>query len=1444
MSLALRGQAGDSLDHKTPLHARTHSETVTQPARQAASPFAKVEPGLLKRVVEGGSDAHHRFVVELSEQADLSSLTRSSGKADLQQRVVTQLRTTAKRTQAEILAFLRARQEGERVSSFQPFWIFNGLAVTADSDTLFALAGRPEVRIIRQDRWRRWVEPSFTPEERNAGDETGVEWNIARVRADLVWGALGIDGKGATVAIMDTGVDWQHPALQRQYRGYKPGGLVIHQGNWFCTTEEGYTYPVDGNSHGTHVAGLAVGGPDASGRVIGMAPGARWIAVKMLNDAGYGYDSWIHAAFEWIMAPDGNPALAPHVINGSWGITGGADATFVEDLRAIRAGGIVPVFAAGNDGPRASTVQSPGSYPDVITVGATDSGDDVASFSGRGPSPWDEVKPEVVAPGTEIRSSLPGGTYGQAKGTSMATPHVSGLVALLLQADPTLTVDGVEALITSSAVPLDGEVPNSNTGWGRVDAYQAVAVATGAGFVAGQVTAQPDRQPVPNAQVTVSDQQGQHEATVLADDSGRYLVPVPPGRYLLAVKAFGYAPQTSPIVSVQSARTTKADVSLSPLPTGALTGKIHDAESGTPVSASLWAVGTPSRTSSDPYTGQYSLVLPAGSYAVQVQQNGYRQQTFEDIKIVRDQTKGLDVTLVPAPTILLVDSGAWYYDSQAGYFEQALDDLDYGYDLWEIRDTSDGLPSVDNLASYDITIWSSPQDAPGLIGAGDTISDFLSMGGDLFLTGQDIAFWDSGLSGTTWHEYFGRFLKARAVEDDAGRADLVGVPGEFLEGLSLPINGADSAQNQRTPDAVAVLEPRYATMVGEYEDGGGAAIRASQCRPSRATAPYRAVHMASGLEGLGSRAGRAEAMNRVLTWLNTPPLEVAVELYPARQDKVWLLGETVTHTVELQNLGQSVDRFGFEVSPSAWPTSVWDGAFSQVLTQSVSLDACQTQTLGLMVIVPPDVQWNASDVVTLTARSLTQSARYAQARFHSKAPAPILLVDDHRWFDVLPKYQAALEANQLPFDIWRVVQSPFPDLGSPTLERLQRYSVVIWFTAYDWDQTLSPDDEARLATYLDGGGRLLLSSQDYLYTSGFTDFAQDYLGVAGFRENLTATLVMAADGSRVGDQLSTMDLQYPFQNWSDAVRPTPAAQFAFWGQHGQPVALTLAKPPWKSAFYAFPLEALSQEDMAAATGQALHWLAPLGDSSLTVDQPVASRGEQLAYTLRIHNGGAARLEKASLSNPLPRGTSYVEGSLVGPAAHEPTTDRITWSGAMAPGETVTIGYRLKLNDSLAAGTVVRNVAHLNDGSGLAIESVAMSRIDAPDLSGSVKVVSMQVARSNQVLTYTFTLKNNGLRTAQARLTDPIPLHTSYRSGSAAASSGIVTSSAEALSWEGSLHAGQVAAITAPVVISPPAASSYILNRASLVDGWGDLHTLETHTWVNAHVFLPLLYKNP
>ncbi len=531
----------------------------------------QVDPTLLKQALEG-DDGPLRFIVELTSQANLSQQPEDTTATERRSWLVDSLQTTAQVSQAGIRAELEAGRSQGKVVDYHSFWIFNGLRVVADADTLLSLATRPDVKAIYSDRWRRWIEPPLQMQDEPQAMESDPEWHIARIRADLVWSALDLDGSGVTVAVLDSGVDWQHPLLQSQYRGYKEGGLVLHQGNWYCATDEGYLYPVDAHGHGTHVTGLVLGGQDSSGRDIGVAPGARWIAVKMLDDRGYAYDSWIHEGFEWVMAPAGNPALAPEIVNGSWGSNYGAAETFRLDLQALRAADIVPVFAAGNEGPDSSSLRSPASYAEALAVGATDDLDQVTEFSSRGPSAWGEIKPEVVAPGAQIRSSLPGGTYGVKSGTSMATPLVSGLAALMLQADPSLTTSDIEAILTSTTVPLGDTVPNNITGWGRIDAYSAAAVALQAGFVAGQVTRQPDQQPLPTAQITAYDHLGEQRALVQADESGHYRLALPSGQYNLDVEAFGYAPQTVPDVIVLTAFTTTVNSTLGDLPTGVLWG--------------------------------------------------------------------------------------------------------------------------------------------------------------------------------------------------------------------------------------------------------------------------------------------------------------------------------------------------------------------------------------------------------------------------------------------------------------------------------------------------------------------------------------------------------------------------------------------------------------------------------------------------------------------------------------------------------------------------------------------------------------------------------------------------------------------------------------------------------------------------------------------------------
>jgi uncharacterized repeat protein (TIGR01451 family) len=1401
-----------------------------------ASAPGRIEPALLKQVLDSAPGGQVPLIAELREQADLSSVPSGSSSPEQVGSVVALLKTTASRSQAELLAFLQAQQQAGHASQVHSLWVFNAIALQADATTVWELAARPEVRILREDRWRKWLEPVHSdqaPSQVEPG--TLVQWNVARIRADRAWSALGLDGTGVTVAIMDTGADWQHPALLQRYRGYKPGGLVIHEGNWICTTDEGYLYPVDGNGHGTHVTGTAVGGEDSDAVAIGVAPGARWIAAKMLNDQGYGYDSWIHAAFEWILAPAGDPSLAPDVVNGSWGSADDSDEAFRPDLQALRAAGILAVFAAGNYGPAPATLNSPGSYPETIAVGAVDEVDTVAYFSSRGPSPWGEVKPELSAPGTQIRSTLPGGTYGLLTGTSMAVPHVSGLIALVLQADPGLSVDQVEGIVAGTAQPLGDPVPNNDTGWGRIDAYQAAAVASGAGFLAGTISRMPDGLPLPDAAVRAFDHVGEPRAVVTSGQDGKYRMALPPGLYDLEVQAFGYLGQAWDGVQVQAGLTVTLDASLAPLPTGELTGVVRDGASGEPLAAGVSILGTPAHATSNPATGEYSLDLPAGVYAIAVARNGYRRHLTGSIEIVAGQVTRSDVDLVGAPTLLLVDSGPWYYGSQADYLEQALDDRAFVYDTWTIRRLPEDVPALEDLAAYDVTVWSSPLDAPGLIGAGDVISNYLASGGNLLLTGQDIGYWDGGLD-FVYAEYYTRFLHARAAADDAGREDVVGLPGDLLDGLLLPLNGPDSARNQYSPDAIEILDEREAALVADYAGGWHAALRASGCQS------YRALYFAAGLEGLGDRSSRAEVLNRALDWLGGPRPALSPELSPPSQEQIWLGQPAITYTVELRNTGDTASRFALELSDSLWPSSVWDEVFSQPLTESLTLGACQTQTLGIEVVVPAGVQWNTSDTFTLTARSLLDPEAQAHVRFRSKAPAPVLLVDDHRWYGQLDRYEEALEASGVPYDLWRIDPVPTPDTHSPPLQRMQRYRSVIWFTSYDWYATLTRGDEERLAAYLDGGGRLLLSSQDYLYTSGFTAFARDYLGVVGYTESLSATQVTGAEASPVARGLGPFSLLYAFPNWSDSLRISPGTRVAYWGQHGQPAALTLAHDAWKTAFFAFPMEAMQADDMPVSLGRVVRWLSPLGDSSMVASRGAVAAGEAITFTLQIRNTGPATLSGTWMSNPVPAHTSYAPGSLTGPAEYDPLAGCFTWSGALSAGQVVTVGYQLLLDADLPVGAMVENVAHLQEESGLQMDASAQLRVGTPDLSGSLMQVNLPSALPRQVLTYTLTLRNVGLSSAQATMTDATPPFAAYLPGSAWASTGVLTPTADALEWAGVVDVADPVTIRYAVSVDPGAAGRYIHNRAVVQDGWGAVHRIEQATWVESLLFLPLVVE--
>jgi serine protease AprX len=461
---------------------------------------AKVESRLLQ-----GAPATNEFLVILSEQADLSGATALKTKEAKSRYVFERLTKVAQRTQAPLLKTLQ-----EQKLEFRSFWVANMICVRGDLSAIQSLAQRTDTaRIVANAAVRTPIVPSASVSPKLVAT---VEWNISQVHAPDVW-ALGHTGQGVVVAGQDTGYQWDHPALKNHYRGWN-GTNANHNYNWHDAIHTnnphnsglnpcGYnlTAPCDDQSHGTHTMGTMVGN-DGAGNQIGMAPGAKWIGCRNM-ERGWGMPTTYAECFQWFLAPtdlngqNPDPSKSPDVINDSWYCPpeeGCVDPLVLKSaVENLRAAGIVVVCSAGNDGPACSSIYAPCAiYDAVFSVGATDSSDNIAYFSSRGPVTVDgsgRLKPDVSAPGVDIRSSVPGNGYGSGwSGTSMAGPHVVGVVALLISAHPELKgqVDGIERIIEHTAVPRTdfqscGDVPgttipNNTYGWGRVDALAALGL--------------------------------------------------------------------------------------------------------------------------------------------------------------------------------------------------------------------------------------------------------------------------------------------------------------------------------------------------------------------------------------------------------------------------------------------------------------------------------------------------------------------------------------------------------------------------------------------------------------------------------------------------------------------------------------------------------------------------------------------------------------------------------------------------------------------------------------------------------------------------------------------------------------------------------------------------------------------------------------------------------
>lgn len=472
------------------------NDNQTGSARSAA--LAKLAPWVLEHT-QNGKQAE--FLVVLADQADVSGASLLETKLEKGRFVYNTLWSKAQDTQKPLLSWLASGKIEHR-----SYYLVNMIWVRGNLDVALALAAREEVaRIEGNPEIHNNVEPPAAGDQSPRQPEA-IELGINNTRAPEVW-ALGFTGQGVVVAGADTGYRWTHNALKPHYRGWN-GTTANHDFNWHDSIHSGggscganSTQPCDDHGHGSHTIGTTIG-DDGAGNQVGMAPGAKWIGCRNM-DQGDGTPARYIECMEFFVAPypvggtpaQGDPSKAPHITTNSWGCPpseGCSPASLQQAVEAQRAAGIMMVVAAGNAGSACSTVvDPPGSYDANYSVGAFSATTNlIASFSSRGPVTIDgsnRLKPDISAPGVSVRSSVKTSdtSYTSMSGTSMATPHVAGAVALLWSAQPGIrgNVGFAEQILNNAAVHVSSAscsssgVPNNVYGYGRLDIKAAVDAA-------------------------------------------------------------------------------------------------------------------------------------------------------------------------------------------------------------------------------------------------------------------------------------------------------------------------------------------------------------------------------------------------------------------------------------------------------------------------------------------------------------------------------------------------------------------------------------------------------------------------------------------------------------------------------------------------------------------------------------------------------------------------------------------------------------------------------------------------------------------------------------------------------------------------------------------------------------------------------------------------------
>jgi len=969
---------------------------------------SKMDEALLSQL-RSDPDLPVTAIVHMGGQIDLTPIFGVQSRDARSRFIYSALQVKAARSQRNIRAYLDAEMGSGSVSGYRPYFIFNGLAVTAQSQALYQIALRDDVESLTVNHIYHLDDsvPILNPSSdlQSLIFDQSPEWNITIIGADRVWNEYDVTGAGVVVANLDSGVQYDHPALLQQYAGHLDDGSFNHDYNWFDATLAANPAPYDDNGHGTHTMG-SIGGGDGSRPstdAIGVAPGASWIAVKAFTGGGTATSDAIHAAFEWLIAPcpvgvptgssGCDPTRAPAIVNNSWGSSDGSRIEFLPDVQALRAAGIVPVFSAGNSGPGDGTVGAPGSFSEAFAVGATDSADQLASFSSRGPSPLtDEVKPDVSAPGVAIRSSIPGNNYASYQGTSMAAPHVAGLAALMLSGDPALDVDTLEELIRLTAVDLGPTGPDSRFGYGRIDAFRAVGAVVDSGALTGRVQDAVSQDTLVGVSLLI-----EGEGIVISastDSTGRFSAPyLPAGEYVVSAATYGYETAVSSAIAIIADESTSIEIDMTPLPRFTVTGQVYGGgDLFEPIEGvTITALDVPLLPVYSDANGRYTLTVASGPLALEAAAFGFATQ-YESATV--NTNTSIDFYLDPLPPILLVDDdqGHRSYSPQVEeHYFAALDANGYSYDHWDLGQRP--APDYEIIRQYAAVIWfggefgrikdiSEAEQAQALM-------DYLDIGGRLLYISQS----------HTW--YYGDDKQCNSpINGGAGPCpfteDYLGVADWTEDQLARVNFGVDG---DPVGNGLGPLPMVYPPFFFDFSDDIVGAVQASLAFTAtnepdeinrtgytleERSSGFKTVFMATPIEAM-STSDAADVVEAVMDWFGVQGLPEGLTLAPSTQSGMALPGDDIVFPLRLKNLNSFPDQYSLELLAAPWPTEIRDETGSTVNDPIGPIAANDSADFQVLVHVPDGVKPGQEETVLVRATSLSGTPFQVTAQLLAQA---------------------------------------------------------------------------------------------------------------------------------------------------------------------------------------------------------------------------------------------------------------------------------------------------------------------------------------------------------------------------------------------------------------------------------------------------------------------------